>query len=164
MIFGLNKNDSVNQSIKYIARFLVKSLEKSNNIFGFTGSYDNKKIKFSICKKICEEILEYKKKVCMLDADYMLSNTEKFETKSLSSVVFDEIIQSEISNSSSSHDIVIINVPCVRSNIVSLDYLSLCNKIFFIERCMYTKYNDFEDILGKLKDNNLIVSGIISYS
>ena len=94
----------------------------------------------------------------------MLNNTEKFETKSLSSVVFDEVIREEISNSSHSHDIVIMNAPCILSNVVSLDYLSLCNKIFLLERYMYTKYNDFENILGKLKDNNLVVSGIISYS
>ena len=163
-MFGLNKKDSVNQSIKYIARFLVKNIEKSKNIIGITGSYNNKKMKFSICKKICEEILEYKKSVCILDTDYMLNNTEKFETKSLSSVVFDEVIREEISNSSHSHDIVIMNAPCILSNVVSLDYLSLCNKIFLLERYMYTKYNDFENILGKLKDNNLVVSGIISYS
>lgn len=163
-MFGLNEKNSVDQSIKYIARFLVKNLEMSKNVIGFTGSYDNKKIKFSICKKICEEILEYKKSICLLDADYMLGKTEKFETKSLSSVVFDEIIQDEISNSSSSYDVVIVNIPCILSNIISLDYLSSCNKIFLIERCMYTKYNDFENMLGKLKDNNLIVSGVISYS
>ena len=163
-MFGLNKNDSVNQSIKYIARFLVKNLEKTKNVIGITGSYNNKKMKFSICKKICEEILEYKKSVCLLDADYMLNNTEKFETKSLSSVIFDEVIQNEISNSSFSYNIVIVNIPCILSNIISLDYLSSCNQIFLTERFMYTKYNDFENMLGKLKDSNLIVSGIISYS
>ena len=37
-MFGLNKNDSINQSIKYIARFLVKSIEKKKNIIGLKGS------------------------------------------------------------------------------------------------------------------------------
>lgn len=163
-MIGSNINSSVDQSIKYVARFLVKHLDRSKNIIGITGSYNNKKIKFSICKRICEEIIEYKKSVCILDADYMLSNSEKFETKSLSSTVFDEVIKNEISDSSSSHDIVVINVPCLLSSIISLDYLSFCNQIFLIERYMYTRYNDFENILGKLKDNNLIISGIISYS
>lgn len=165
MIFSKqNYEQKIEQSAKYFARFLIKSVEKKSNIIGFSSSYDNKRIKFVICKKICEEILNYNKSVSLFDSDYMLEDTENFETKSLSSSVFDDIIKNEIIDSSRTSDIIILNVPCLSNNVVSLDYLSICSKIFLVERYMYTKYSEFNSTLEKIKFNNLNVSGIISYS
>ena len=165
MIFNKqNCEQQIEQSAKYFARFLINNVKDKNNIVGFSSSHDDKKTKFLICKKICEEILNYNKSVSLFDSDYMLEDTENFETKSLSSSVFDDIIKNEIINSSTTSDIVILNVPCLSNNVVSLDYLSVCSKIFLVERYMYTKYSEFNNALDKIKFNNLNVSGIISYS
>lgn len=165
MIFNKQRYDNqIEQSAKYFARFLIKKSTNKSNIVGLSSSYDNKKIKFIICKKICEEIINYNKSVLLFDADYMLENTENFDTRSLSSSVFDDIIKNEIIDSSTTHDLVILNVPCVPTNVISLDYLSVCNKIFLIERYMYTKYSEFNSTIEKMKLSGLDVSGIISYS
>ena len=165
MIFYKQQYDKqIEQSAKYFARLLIKNSGNKNNIIGLSSSYDNKKLKFTICKKICDEIINYNKNILLFDADYMLENTENFDTRSLSSSVFDDIMKNEIIDNAVTHDLVIINVPCIPTNVISLDYLSICNKIFLIERYMYTKFNEFNNTLERMKMNGLSVSGIISYS
>ena len=165
MIFNKQQCDKqIEQSAKYFARFLIKNSMKKNNIIGLSSSYDNKKLKFAICKKICDEIINYGKNVLLFDSDYMLESTENFDTRSLSSSVFDDIIKNEIIDSSTIYDLVILNVPCIPANVISLDYLSICNKIFLIERYMYTKYSDFDITIEKMKMSGLEISGIVSYS
>ena len=157
-------SNSIDQSAKYSARFFIKELGNNKNVIGISSSYDNKKLKFLICKKICQEILNYEKTVFLFDADYMLEKTENFETRYLSSSLFDEVIKNEIIVKKSKSDVVILNIPCITNNVVSLDYLSICDEIFLAERYMYTKYDELNSTIKKLQMNDLKISGIISYS
>lgn len=163
MIFNKKIKNSVEQSLGFISFFLLKNCQNERNLIGLTGSYDNKKMKFSLCCKICEQ-LSQTKKVALLDLDC----SEKLKAPKNFSI---EYCESDISKTEFKKildgfcdcDFVIVNVPCVLSNFKSLFYLEMCDKVFMVERYMYTKYYDYERSIYLLETGGVDVYGVISY-
>ncbi len=162
-MFNKKTKNSVEQSLGFISFFLLKNCKNEKNLIGLTGSYDNKKMKFSLCYKICEQISQTKK-VALLDLDYSdeLTNSKNFSIKHCESDI-SKIEFKKILDDFCDRDFVIMNAPCVLNNSKSLFYLEMCDKVFMVERYMYTRYCDYEKSVYLLKMGGVDVSGVISY-
>ena len=163
MILSKKVKNSVEQSLGFISFFLLKNCQNERNLIGLTGSYDNKKMKFSLCCKICEQLSQTKRVALVdLDCSEKLKDPKNFSIKycesGISKTEFKKILDGFCDC-----DFVIVNVPCVLSNSNSLFYLEMCDKVFMVERYMYTKYCDYERSIYLLETGGVDVSGVISY-
>ena len=164
-MFCLKRKSSTERSIKYIARYFVNLSKSGSKFIGITSSGNNKELQFFLCRKICKEILYFNSSVALVDADRnTLPENSNFKIISTNTDKVDNEVIMKILELKNKYDIVLFNVSSVLSNISSLDYLKTCDKVFSAERCMYTYYSDFENTLNKLKNNNMELSGILTFS
>lgn len=164
-MFCLKRKNNAEQSIKYIARYFINLSRSGSKLIGITSSCNNKELQFFLCRKVCKEILYFNGSVVLIDTDKnILPRNSVFKIISINADKVDNEISTQILDTKTKYDLVLLNASSVLSNIASLDYLKACDKVFSAERYTYTYYSDFENTLNKLKINNLKLSGILTFS
>ena len=163
-MFSSKKKD-IKQSIEYISKFLIDVSEQEKNLIGITSSSENSDQKFVLCSRICGVLTNFKKNVVLINFEQnSTDNKQELNILQFKMKTLNYESKSKILNLKSEYDLVVANLPSIILNAESIDYLKICDKIFSLERCMYTYYSDFERYLQRLKINNIKLSGIITFS
>ncbi|MDR1628419.1 MAG: hypothetical protein LBR79_06580 [Oscillospiraceae bacterium] len=167
----LRKYNRLCQSYLYVSNAILDiSANREINVIGMASSFTDKKGKDTICENVCENICKQGNKICLITADidindknYDLNETagdgfKKIKTQNISVNKLKELVEKEKNN-----DLVIINLPPVNIFAQALEYAKICKNILLIEKYCHSKYDEFENTIDILKQNNIAVLGIITY-
>lgn len=172
MYYNLNKKEKLIYSIRYISNCLMKlSEDGAGNVIGVTSSLPYKNSKIEICKKICNKIKDTQNKLMFIDIDLNFKDNKKIYEKGNEN--FREVyllnwnsqeVLDFIKKEKENYYIIIVNIPPVSIIEEAIEYAKTCGRVVLLERYMYTTYKEYEEILIKLKTQNIKIDGVITYN
>lgn len=168
MSYKISKSQKQKQSILYAAGYIHNIISDTDNkVFAVSSTLDNFNMRKFIITQISKNMSEtYSCKV--LNCFCSLENGSKPEYINKNSV--DSVINVNLKNLSNvldenrdKYDVIFVLLEPVNIFAQSLNCARLCDSAIMIERYLYSKYKEFEKSLMYFAENNINVSGVITY-
>lgn len=167
----LRRQSKLNQSYLYISNSILDILkDKEIKVIGITSSFVDKKSKSIICENICKNICDKGYKVCLITAyvdinskNYNLheiveKNIKIIRTQNISENKLQELINKEEEDS-----VVVVDISPINIFAQALEYAKVCKSVILVEKYCHSRYDEFENTLDILKQNNINALGIITH-
>lgn len=168
--FNVSKEEKQKQSILYATAHMCNILNTTNNkIFGVTSTLDNIETKKFIIQEISKSMskmhnLKVLNCICNVGSEKDLG-IEYMQDNSIDMVVNVNFtnINDILKENEYKYDVIFVILDPVNLFANALSCAKFCDSVIMVERYLYSKYNDYEKSLLYLKDNNIEVSGVITY-
>lgn len=167
----LRRQNKLDQSYLYISNSMMDILkDREIKVIGLTSSFTDKKSKDIICENICKHICNRGSKVCLITAyvdinnknytfhEAVDNNLKIIRTQNISESKLEELIDKE-----KDHSAVIINISPINIFAQALGYAKICKNVLLLEKYCHSRYDEFENTLDILKQNNINALGIITH-
>ncbi len=165
--YKLDRNQKLLQSYKYVANSIIEIKNtNSYNVIGISSSLNYKESKYIAVKNVYNQLIDKGLDALLINAELepesnsLVNKKGKiWEFKNLNVNDMKNIILEE----KEKRDLILINIPPILIMADALEYSKLCDSIILLERYSYSKYRDYENTIAQLNDNNINISGVITY-
>ena len=161
--YKLNKKQKLEQSYIYVANTIYNVMnDKGSKIVCFTSSLSNKLDKYLILKNVHGKMLNNGKNVLFINTDECVKDNSDVNFMNINDCS-KKILQDVLNDNKDKYDMIMVNAAPVRLFANAVEYAKLCDSTIIMERYLYSRYSDYESTILKLNQNNVKISGVVTY-
>lgn len=147
----MERNDKFQESIGYIANYLIRLCENSDgNVIGISSSRECKEEKLDICRILNKEINKKGLNSKLIDSER-------------EGIGISKNLEEVLTKERTKNDLIIVNIPSIPAYADGVEYAQKCDILLLLERYMYSTYKDYEETLIRLKAYGIKPDGVITY-